>query len=177
MKPWIIVRGLAIGIVVFAASACSTLDSQAPRRATHEILVPFVSQSQQDHIAVRVSSSLADGTLSDAQLKKLSAFICTLLRESGDFTMVRDLTASEETGSGPLLLEVEVTAFDVAGEAELEAGGMSQLDGTIQVTDARDSDQGRAKISASGDRLALEDETRPPDTVVQFARTVVRLLR
>ena len=54
---------------------------------------------------------------------------------------------------------------------------MSHLGGTIQVTGARDDDHGRAKISASGDRLALEEQTQPPDTVMQFTRTIVKLLR
>ena len=74
---------------------------------------------------MRVESHLAEGRLSDEQLKKLSAFISGLLRDSGHFGVVLDLTPGVRPASGEALLDVQVTNFQVASEADRKAGRVS----------------------------------------------------
>jgi len=170
-------RRLALAIALCALSACSTSGRAPPETARYEILSSFRGRGGQDDVGVRVESHLTEGSLSDEQLKTLSAFIAGSLRESGDFGMVLDLTSGADRASGQVLLDVQVTNFQVASAADRKAGGASHLDGTIQVTGTNETNLGSARIWASGYRLDLAGKTKPPDTVVQFAGTIVELMQ
>ncbi|MGI9591686.1 MAG: hypothetical protein ACR2P8_09985 [Myxococcota bacterium] len=179
MKRLAVFRRLALASALCALSACSTSGTAPEPAATsrYEILSSFRGRAGQDDVGVRVESHLAEGSLSDEQLKKLSAFIANSLRESGHFGVVLDLTSGLHQASGEVLLDVHVTNFQVASEADRKAGRVSHLDGTIQVTGTNGTNLGSAKIWASGYRLELAGKTRPPDTVVQFASTIVELMQ
>jgi hypothetical protein len=177
MNSSAVFRGLALAIALCALGACSTLGTGSPVTSRYELLSSFKGRAGPDDVGVRVESHLTEGSLSDEQLKKLSAFIAGILRESGDFGMVLDLTSGADRAPGQVLLDVHVTNFQVVTEADRKAGGTSHLDGTIQVTGVNETNLGSARIWASGYRLELAGKTRPPDTVVQFGGTIVELMQ
>jgi hypothetical protein len=127
-------------------------------------------------LGVEVKSALPDGTVPEADLEKLSAFISDGLREGQSFGAVVDLTGGGDPGKVGLVVTVHINLLKSATPEERKKRVRSYLVGIVSLRNrVTDRSLGTATVWATGSGLDLTANYMPK-TLFKFTDSIREIL-
>ena len=165
---------LGVALVTALGLACAQLS--AVPRSHFKIVERFPDRvGEIETLGVEVKSALPDGTVSEADLKKLSAFFSDGLRE-GSFGSVVNLTSGGNANAVGLVLTVHVNLLKAATQEERKKRVASHLHGIISLRNrVTGRSLGTATIWATGSGLDLKPNYAP-NTVLEFTEAIREII-
>ena len=127
-------------------------------------------------LGVEVKSALPDGTVPEADLEKLSAFISDDLREGQSFGAVVDLTSGGDPGRVGLVVTIHINLLKAATTEERRKRVLSYLVGVVSLRNrVTDRSLGTATVWATGSGLDLTANYMPK-TLRKFTQSIREIL-
>lgn len=167
---------LAIALAVVLGLACAQVGVLP--RSDFKVVERFPFRvGEIETLGVEVKSALPDGTLSEADLEKLSAFFSAGLRERDSFAVVVDLTSGGDPEKVDLVVTVHINLRKSATVEERKRRVRSYLVGIIALR-SRVSGRslGTATIWATGSGLDLEANYMPK-IVREFTEAIREIIQ
>jgi hypothetical protein len=166
---------LAFALAASLGLACAQLGI-APR-SHFKIVERFPDRlGEIETLGVEVKSALPDGSLSEADLEKLSAFFSDGLREAGNFGAVVNLNGGGNAKDVGLVLTVDINLLKAATPEERKKSIPSHLHGIISLRNrVTGRSLGTAAIWATGSGLDLTTNYMPK-TVAEFTGAIQEIL-
>jgi hypothetical protein len=166
---------LAIAIAAILGTACAQVG--VIPRSDYKVVERFPDRLDEiETLGVEVRSALPDGTMSEADLEKLSAFISGGLREGDRFGAVVDLTRGGDAENVDLIVTVHINLRKAATQEERKKRVRSYLVGIISLRNrVTDRSLGRAAIWATGSGLDLT-ANYTPKTVRKFTEAIREII-
>jgi hypothetical protein len=165
---------LGVALVTALGLACAQLS--AVPRSHFKIVERFPDRvGEIETLGVEVKSALPDGTVSEADLEKLSAFFSDGLRE-GSFGAVVNLTSGGNADAVGLVLTVHVNLLKAATQEERKKRVASHLHGIISLRNrVTGRSLGTATIWATGSGLDLKPNYAP-NIVLEFTEAIREII-
>jgi hypothetical protein len=166
---------LAVAIAVALGPACAQVG--VVPRSDFKVVERFPDRvGEIETLGVEVESALPDGTISEADLEKLSAFISDGLREGDSFGAVVDLTSGGDAGKVGLVVTVHINLRKAATQEERKKRVRSYLVGIISLRNrVTGRSLGKAAIWATGPGLDLT-ANYTPKTVREFTDAIRQII-
>ena len=172
---------LGVSLAATLALACAQLGvAPSARFKIDERFPPRIGEVK--ILGIDVISALPSGSVSEANLKSLSAFISDGLRQGsqagqGSFGAIVDITGGGRVEQADLVLTIAITLLEAATPEERKNRVPSHLHGIISLQ-SRESGKklGTASIWATGSGLDLEPNYQP-QTVRAFTNAIRDVLQ
>ena len=166
---------LAVALAASLALACAQL-GVAPR-SHFKIVERFPDRlGGIETLGVEVKSALPDGSVSETDLERLSAFFSDGLREAGNFGAVVNLNGGGNANDVGLVLTVHINLLKAATQEERKKSIPSHLHGIISLRNrVTGRSLGTATIWATGSGLDLTTNYMPK-TVATFTESIREIL-
>jgi hypothetical protein len=166
---------LAIALAASLGTACAQVG--VIPRSDYKVVERFPDRlGEIETLGVEVQSALPDGTMPEADLEKLSAFISDDLREGDRFGAVVDLTSGGDAENVGLIVTVHINLRKAATQEERKKRVRSYLVGIISLHNrVNGRSLGRATIWATGPGLDLT-ANYTPKTVRKFTEAIREII-
>ena len=127
-------------------------------------------------LGIEVKSALPNGSISDAELEKLSGFFATDLRQVRYLPVV-NITAGGSETDADMILTIDITMLKAASQQERQKRIASHLRGNISLRSrTTDRELGAATIWAKGSGLNLKPNYVPA-TVRTFTKAIADVMK
>lgn len=166
---------LTIAFAATLGTACAQVG--VVPRSDYRVVERFPDRvGEIETLGVEVKSALPDGTMSEADLEKLSAFISDGLREGDSFGAVVDLTSGGDPGKVGLIVTVHINLRKAATQEERRVRVRSYLVGVISLRNrVTGRNLGKATLWATGPGLDLT-ANYTPKTVRKFTEAIREII-
>jgi hypothetical protein len=166
---------LIVSFMLASGIACGSVEGA--HTARYKITNRFPDRlGQVEVLGIEVRSALPDGTLSDAELKKLAGFFCAYLQYT-TIGLIANLNAGANAKHMAVILTVDIDRFDVTTPEQQRNKVPAYLFGSISLHRvSTDRQLGSASVWARGSVLDLSTNY-PSDTVDEFALAIRQIVQ